>query len=45
MKSQQSKYPAMLKLCAVAVLGLGAGVAGAGVPTDVPAAPVYTISP
>jgi len=40
MKSQQSKYPAMLKLCAAAVLGLGAGVAGAGVPTDVPAAPV-----
>ena len=39
MKSQQSKYPAMLKLCAVAVLGLGAGVAGAGTPTDVPAAP------
>jgi serine protease len=38
MKSQQSKYPAMLKLCAVAVLGLGAGVAGAGVPSDVPAA-------
>jgi serine protease len=40
MKSQQSKYPAMLKLCAVAVLGLGAGVAGAGTPTNVPAAPV-----
>ena len=40
MKSQQSKYPAMVKLCAAAVLGLGAGVAGAGVPTDVPAAPV-----
>ncbi|WP_075793736.1 S8 family peptidase [Massilia putida] len=38
MKSQQSKYPAMLKLCVVAVLGLGAGVAGAGTPTDVPAA-------
>jgi serine protease len=30
----------MLKLCAAAVLGLGAGVAGAGVPTDVPAASV-----
>jgi serine protease len=39
MKSQQSKYPAMLKLCVAAVLGLGAGVAGAGTPTDVPAAP------
>ncbi|SDE14509.1 serine protease [Massilia sp. PDC64] len=39
MKSQQSKYPAVLKLCAAAVLGLGAGVAGAGVPADVPAAP------
>jgi serine protease len=39
MKSQQSKYPAMLKLCAAAVLGLGAGVAGAGAPADVPAAP------
>jgi serine protease len=39
MKSQQSKYPAMLKLCAVAVLGLGAGVAGAGTPTGVQAAP------
>jgi serine protease len=39
MKSQQSKYPAMLKLCAAAVLGLGAGVAGAGVPANVPAAP------
>ena len=35
MKSQQSKYPAVLKLCAAAVLGLGANVAGAGVPTDV----------
>ncbi|WP_198117810.1 S8 family peptidase [Massilia rhizosphaerae] len=34
MKSQQSKYPAaVLKLCVVAVLGLGAGVAGAGTPT------------
>jgi len=39
MKSQQSKYPAMLKLCVVAILGLGASVAGAGTPTDVPAAP------
>ena len=39
MKSQQSKYPAMLKLCAVAILGLGAGVAGAGTPTGLMAAP------
>jgi serine protease len=38
MKSQQSKYPAVLKLCAAAVLGLGAGTVGAGVPTDAPAA-------
>jgi len=35
MKSQQSKYPAVLKLCAAAVIGLGANVAGAGTPTDV----------
>ena len=39
MKSQQSKYPAMLKLCVVAILGLGAGVAGAGTPTGLTAAP------
>jgi serine protease len=32
MKSQQSKYPAVLKLCAAAVLGLGAVAAGAGEP-------------
>jgi serine protease len=32
-------YPAVLKLCAAAVLGLGAGTVGAGVPADVPAAP------
>nr|WP_314547118.1 S8 family peptidase [uncultured Massilia sp.] len=39
MKSQQSMYPAMLKLCAAAVLGLGAGMAGAGVTaTAIPAA-------
>ena len=31
MKSQQSMYPAVLKLCAAAVLGLGAGAALAGV--------------
>jgi serine protease len=39
MKSRQSNYPAVLKLCAAAVLGLGAGVASAGVPADAPAAP------
>jgi serine protease len=33
MKSQQSMYPAVLKLCAAAVLGLGAGMASAGVAT------------
>jgi serine protease len=32
MKSQKSMYPAVLKLCAAAVLGLGAGTVGAGVP-------------
>jgi serine protease len=32
MKSQQSKYPAVLKLCAAAILGLGAMAAGAGEP-------------
>jgi serine protease len=32
-------YPAVLKLCAAAVLGLGAGTVGAGVPADVPAGP------
>ena len=32
MKSQQSKFPAVLKLCAAAVLGLGAMAAGAGEP-------------
>ena len=35
MKSQKSMYPAMLKLCAAAVLGLGAGVVYAGVPAGV----------
>jgi serine protease len=38
MKSQQSKYPAVLKLCAVAILGLGAGVATAGTNADMAAA-------
>jgi serine protease len=32
MKSQKSMYPAVLKLCAVAILGLGAGAVHAGVP-------------
>jgi serine protease len=32
MKSQKSMYPAVLKLCAAAVLGLGASVAHAGAP-------------
>jgi serine protease len=32
-------YPAVLKLCAAAVLGLGAGTVGAGVPAGVPGAP------
>jgi serine protease len=32
MKSQKSMYPAVLTLCAAAVLGLVAGTAGAGVP-------------
>ncbi|QJE00163.1 S8 family serine peptidase [Massilia forsythiae] len=40
MKSKQSKHPVVLKLCAAAVLGLGAGAAFAGVPADQPAAPV-----
>jgi serine protease len=42
MKSQQSKYPAVLKLCAAAVFGLGAGTVGAGVPVGVPAAAAAT---
>jgi serine protease len=47
MKSQQSNYPAMLKLCAAVILGFGAGTAGAGVPTNVnaaSAAPGATVS-
>jgi serine protease len=32
MKSQKSMYPAVLKLCVMAILGLGAGTVGAGVP-------------
>ena len=32
MKSRKSMYPAVLKLCAAAVLGLGAGAAFAGAP-------------
>jgi len=39
MKSQQSKYPAVLKLCAAAVLGLGAGAAFAGVSANIQATP------
>jgi len=39
MKSKQSMYPAVLKLCAAAVLGLGAGVAVAGVSANVSGAP------
>jgi serine protease len=35
MKSQKSMYPAVLKLCAAAVIGLGATAAGAGVPAGV----------
>jgi serine protease len=35
MKSQKSMYPAVLKLCAAAVLGLGASVAHAGAPAGV----------
>jgi serine protease len=35
MKSQKSMYPAVLKLCAAAILGLGAGSAFAGVPAGV----------
>jgi len=39
MKSKQSKFPAVLKLCAAAVLGLGAGAAFAGVSASAPATP------
>jgi len=39
MKSKQSMYPAVLKLCAAAVLGLGAGTAFAGVSANLQAAP------
>ena len=39
MKSQQSMYPAVLKLCAAAVLGLGAGAAFAGVSVNDAATP------
>ncbi len=39
MKSKQSMYPAVLKLCAAAVLGLGAGVAVAGVSANAQGAP------
>jgi len=39
MKSKQSMYPAVLKLCAAAVLGLGAGVAVAGVSANVSGTP------
>jgi serine protease len=35
MKSQKSMYPAVLKLCAAAVIGLSASSAGAGVPVGV----------
>jgi serine protease len=35
MKSQKSLYPAVLKLCAAAVLGLGAGAVYAGAPAGV----------
>jgi serine protease len=34
MKSQKSMYPAVLTLCAAAILGLVAGTAGAGVPAS-----------
>ncbi|MGJ7917397.1 S8 family peptidase [Massilia sp. LXY-6] len=40
MKSQKSMYPAVLTLCAAAVLGLGAGTAFAGVPAAAPASAV-----
>jgi len=39
MKSKQSQYQVVLKLCAAAVLGLGAGSAGAGVSAYMPATP------
>jgi serine protease len=39
MKSKQSQYQVVLKLCAAAVLGIGAGSAGAGVSAYVPATP------
>jgi len=39
MKSQQSKYPAVLNVCAAAVLGLGAGAAFAGVSVTAAATP------
>jgi serine protease len=39
MKSQQSMYPAVLKLCAAAILGLGAGAAFAGVSVNDAATP------
>jgi serine protease len=35
MKSQKSMYPAVLKLCAAAVIGICASTAGAGVPAGV----------
>ncbi|MFL6673287.1 MAG: S8 family peptidase [Massilia sp.] len=37
MKSTQSRYPSLLKLCAAAVFGLGSGVAVAGIPDAAPA--------
>jgi serine protease len=39
MKSKQSQYQVVLKLCAAAVLGIGAGSAGAGVSAYMPATP------
>jgi serine protease len=39
MKSKQSQYQVVLKLCAAAILGIGAGSAGAGVSAFVPATP------
>ena len=39
MKSQQSMYPAVLKLCAAAILGLGAGAAFAGVAVNAATTP------
>jgi len=38
MKSRQSNYPAILKVCAAAILGIGTGVVHAGGPADMPAA-------